>query len=114
MLLYAALRRALHYGKRTPDNQRLIAVGEDRLRRLRRFYWLDLRRLRGIHRFATEEFGNTGVNALNIHPESVPEWITDSLPDNAGYLVGNLGPGRMDFRFLTLLEDPALLSLLPD
>ena len=25
--------------------------------------------------------------------------MVDWLPENAGYLVGNLGPGRMDFRF---------------
>lgn len=104
-LLYGALRRALHYIKKTPDNQRLIAIGEDRLRRLRdylrRFYWLDLQRLGEIHRFPTEELGATGVNEFNIHPESVPEWVTEWLPDDAGYLVGNLGPGRMDFRFFS-------------
>lgn len=104
-LLYGALRRALHYVEKTQDNERLIAVGEDRLRRLRdylrRFYWLDLQRLSEIHRFPTEEFGGTGVNALNIHPESVPEWVIEWLPDEAGYLVGNLGPGRMDFRFFS-------------
>lgn len=104
-LLYGALRRALHYVAKIPENQRLIAVGEDRLRRLRdylrRFYWLDLQRLGEIHRFPTEEIGKTGANAFNIHPESVPDWVTEWLPDEAGYLVGNLGPGRMDFRFFS-------------
>ncbi len=104
-LFYGALRRALHYVARTADNRRLIALGEERLPRLRdylrRFYWLDLQRLSEIHRFPTEELGGTGVNLLNIQPESVPEWVTEWLPDETGYLVGNLGPGRMDFRFFS-------------
>lgn len=102
-LFYAALRRALHYVAPTSENRQLIALGEQRLLRLRSylrlFYWLDLQRLSEIHRFPTEEFGNGGVNMLNIYPESVPEWLIEWLPDEAGYLVGNLGPGRMDFRF---------------
>jgi glycogen debranching enzyme len=104
-LFYGALHRALHYVEKTPDNRRLIALGEERRRRLRdylrRFYWLDLQRLSQIHRFPTEELGGTGVNLFNIQPESVPEWVTEWLPDEAGYLVGNLGPGRMDFRFFS-------------
>ena len=54
-----------------------------------------------IHRFDTEEFGDGTVNMLNIYPESIPDWLADWLPDNAGYLVGNLGPGRMDFRYFS-------------
>jgi glycogen debranching enzyme len=104
-LFYGALLRALHYVEKTVDNRRLIARGEERLRRLRnyvrQFYWLDLRRLSEIHRFPTEELGGTGRNLLNIQPGSVPEWVTEWLPDEAGYLVGNLGPGRMDFRFFS-------------
>ncbi|WP_338115539.1 glycoside hydrolase 100 family protein [Thiococcus pfennigii] len=104
-LFYGALRRALHYVERTPENRRLIALGEQRLANLRdylrRFYWLDLQRLSAIHRFPTEEYGGTGSNLLNIHPESIPEWVTEWLPEEAGYLVGNLGPGRMDFRFFS-------------
>jgi hypothetical protein len=61
-----------------------------------------LRRLSEIHRFPTEELGGTGRNLLNIQPGSVPEWVTEWLPDEAGYLVGNLGPGRMDFHFFAL------------
>ena len=63
------------------------------------FYWLDLHRLNEIHRFGTEEFGTGSVNMLNVYPESIPDWVADWLPDDGGYLVGNLGPGRMDFRF---------------
>jgi hypothetical protein len=69
---------------------------------VRERYWLDRPRLTEIHRFRTEEFGSTSINALNIHPDSMPEWVTDWLPAGGGYLVGNLGPGRMDFRFFAL------------
>ncbi|HSH29269.1 MAG TPA: glycoside hydrolase 100 family protein, partial [Thiohalobacter sp.] len=105
VLFYYALQRALHYIEKTPDNQRLITLGEARLQRLRgyirRFYWLDLQRLSEINRFPTEEFGGTGENPLNVNPESIPQWVTGWLEQGAGYLVGNIGPARMDFRFFT-------------
>lgn len=69
---------------------------------LQMFYWLDLERLNEIHRYATEEFGAGSVNMLNIQPESIPDWVVDWLPERGGYLVGNLGPGRMDFRFFAV------------
>jgi glycogen debranching enzyme len=105
-LFYGALRLALQYVADSAENRRLIALGTERFGRLceylREFYWLDLPRLCEIHRFPTEEFGGAGVNWLNIQPESVPGWVNEWLPDEAGYLVGNLGPGRMDFRFFSL------------
>jgi hypothetical protein len=61
-----------------------------------------MERLNEIHRYRTEEFGTGSVNMLNIYPESIPEWVVDWLPARGGYLVGNLGPGRMDFRFFAL------------
>lgn len=66
---------------------------------VRHFYWLDLARLNEIHRFETEAFGQDAANPLNIYPESIPDWVADWLPDQGGYLIGNMGPGRMDFRF---------------
>jgi len=82
---------------------RLRHMAENRQKILRTyiriFYWLDLERLNEIHRYKTEEFGTGSVNMLNIYPESIPEWLSNWLPDKGGYLVGNLGPGRMDFRF---------------
>ena len=90
----------------TPEHAPLLERADQRLRVLRNYvriyYWLDLERLNEIHRFKTEEFGHESVNVLNIHPESIPDWLTTWLPDNGGYLVGNLGPGRMDFRFFAL------------
>lgn len=69
---------------------------------IREYYWLDLKRLNEIHRFRTEEFGHDIANPLNIYPESIPQWVKDWLPDGGGYLAGNLGPGRLDFRFFGL------------
>lgn len=69
---------------------------------VRKHYWLDLERLNEIHRFKTEEFGEGITNELNIYPESIPDWVVQWLPDKGGYLAGNIGPGRMDFRFFGL------------
>lgn len=69
---------------------------------VRIFYWLDLKRLNEIHRYSTEEFGPDSINVLNIHPESIPDWVVNWLPHDSGYLVGNVGAGRMDFRFFAL------------
>jgi hypothetical protein len=69
---------------------------------IREYYWLDLKRLGEIYRYKGDEFGKEIANKFNIYAESIPMWLTEWLPENAGYLVGNLGPGRMDFRFFTL------------
>lgn len=68
---------------------------------VRRYYWLDLDVLNEVHRFSTEKFGHDVDNVFNIYPESIPEWVADWLPDDGGYFVGNLGPGRIDFRFFS-------------
>jgi hypothetical protein len=71
------------------------------LHHLRRYYWVDTERLDRINRFAVEEFGEGVENHFNIQPDSIPSWLPPWLSDEGGYLVGNLGPGRMDFRFFT-------------
>jgi len=68
---------------------------------VRGYYWLDLDVLNEVHRFSTEKFGHDVDNVFNIYPESIPEWVPDWLPDDGGYFVGNLGPGRIDFRFFS-------------
>ena len=65
------------------------------------YYWLDMERLNALHRYATEEYGAEAVNAFNVFPDSIPDWLPEWLPDGGGYLAGNLGPARMDFRFFT-------------
>ncbi|MDX1696717.1 MAG: glycoside hydrolase 100 family protein [Thiohalobacterales bacterium] len=68
---------------------------------VRRHYWVDRERLNEIHRFQAEEFGVDATNVLNVYPESIPDWMDGWLDMHAGYLVGNQGPGRVDFRFFT-------------
>ncbi|MFO8155837.1 MAG: glycoside hydrolase 100 family protein [Pseudomonadota bacterium] len=89
-----------------PEDEALLDAATTREQALRNyvrlFYWLDLQRLNEIHRYSTEEFGVDSINMLNIYPESIPDWVVDWIPEEAGYLVGNVGPSRMDFRFFSL------------
>ncbi len=68
---------------------------------LENYYWLDLKRLNDIYRYKTEEFGVDIRNKYNIYSGSIPGWAMEFLDEQGGYYVGNLGPGRMDFRFLS-------------
>ena len=102
-LFYACLNTGLAMLSPSEENTALIAQCRKRRQLLvdyvRYYYWLDVERLNEIHRYETELFGVENANALNIYPDSIPEWTPDWLPEDAGYMVGNLGPGRMDFRF---------------
>lgn len=69
---------------------------------IRENYWIDLQRLNEIYRFKNDNLGKEVVNKFNIHPESIPDWLTEWLPEKGGYLAGNLGSGHMDFRFFAL------------
>jgi len=105
-LFYGALRAVQEL--LAPDRQGEIygLVVNQRLRTLnfhiRTYYWLDIKRLNEIYRYQGEEFGDTAVNKFNIYPDSIPYWLTEWMPEQGGYLAGNLGPARMDFRFFTL------------
>lgn len=105
-LFYGMLVSAVDLLRDTPEVHDLIRLAQKRVNMLRNylqiFYWLDQQRLNEIHRYRTEEFGSSSVNMLNIYPESIPDWVVEWLPARGGYLVGNLGPGRMDFRFFGL------------
>ena len=106
--LFYGVLRSVHelIEPRGPEDEALLESATTREQALRNyvrlFYWLDLQRLNEIHRYSTEEFGSDSVNMLNIYPESIPDWVVDWLPEEAGYLVGNTGPSRMDFRFFAL------------
>jgi hypothetical protein len=69
---------------------------------VREYYWIDLQRLNEIYRYKSDEFGQEVANKFNIYAESIPNWLTEWLPETGGYLAGNLGPGLMDFRFFSL------------
>ncbi|CDN11557.1 MAG: alkaline invertase [Richelia sp.] len=79
---------------------------------LRYYYWLDFNLLNEIYRYNVEEYGPTAVNKFNIYPGSIPEWLKEWLPEKGGYFVGNLGPGRMDFRFFAQGNLMAIISKL--
>ena len=106
--------QALFYGMLLSARQLLSCSGPEssllenldiRIRSLRsyvrRHYWVDRQRLNEIHRFRAEEFGIDATNVLNVYPESIPGWMDGWLDMHSGYLVGNQGPGRVDFRFFT-------------
>ncbi|NEP55972.1 MAG: alkaline invertase [Symploca sp. SIO2G7] len=104
-LFYAALRASrelLAPGRQGEVYNQFITQRLNTLNfHIREYYWLDLKRLNDIYRYRGEEFGTTAVNKFNIYPESIPYWLTEWMPDRGGYLAGNLGPARMDFRFFT-------------
>lgn len=103
VLFYGALSAVDDLLLDTPENQPIRELAAKRRQSLRAYirdyYWLDMPRLNQIHRFNNEEAGHDSANIFNIYPESIPEWLEEWLPDDAGYLVGNLGASRMDFRF---------------
>ncbi|MEH2141826.1 glycoside hydrolase 100 family protein [Nostoc sp.] len=116
VLFYASLRAASELLLPDGDGDSYL----DKLNRrlgvlkyhIRNYYWLDLKRLGEIYRYKGNEFGKEIVNKFNIHSESIPSWLTEWLPETGGYLAGNLGPGRMDFRFFALGNLMAILTSL--
>lgn len=102
-----------------PENKADIHVEiQQRLGRLkkhiREHYWIDLARVNEIHRYENEEFGEEVINKFNIYPESLAHWVADWMPKEGGYLAGNLGPGRMDFRFFALGNLMSIICSLTD
>ncbi|HEY9648318.1 MAG TPA: glycoside hydrolase 100 family protein [Chroococcidiopsis sp.] len=115
-LFYAALRSVRELLLPGYKRDIYIQVVNHRLSTLnhhiRQYYWLDLKRLNEIYRFRGEEFGEAAINKFNIYPESIPPWVTEWMPEHGGYLAGNLGPARMDFRFFTLGNMMAIIGSL--
>ena len=105
-LFYALLKSMRFLLAPCEENKEMLKLVKQRGVILRDFvrehYWMDLDRLNQIHRFKTEEFGKNISNVLNIYPESIPDWVIDLLPNQGGYLAGNIGPSRLDFRFFAL------------
>ncbi|CAA0841280.1 Alkaline/neutral invertase E- chloroplastic [Striga hermonthica] len=82
----------------TALNNRLVALSIH----IREYYWIDMRKLNEIYRYKTEEYSYDAVNKFNIYPDQIPPWLVSWMPDNGGYLIGNLQPAHMDFRFFSL------------
>lgn len=106
VLFYAALRTAKDLLLPENGGDRYLDAVKQRLGALnyhvREYYWIDLQRLNEIYRYKSDEFGQEVANKFNIYAESIPNWLTEWLPETGGYLAGNLGPGLMDFRFFSL------------
>lgn len=104
-LYYGMLQTAKELLTLTNGSESLIANLQVLIRSLRAYvcthYWIDRNRLNQIHRFKAEEFGLEATNVLNVYPESIPDWMDGWLDNRSGYLAGNQGPGRVDFRFFT-------------
>lgn len=79
-------------------NNRLVALAFH----IREYYWIDLKKLNEIYRYKTEEYSYDAVNKFNIYPDQISPWLVEWMPDKGGYLIGNLQPAHMDFRFFSL------------
>jgi glycogen debranching enzyme len=102
-LFFAALRAADCLLTDVPENGTYREAVHNRIEHLayhiRNYYWLDLEQLNRLYRYGVEEYGAVAVNKFNVYPETVPMWLTEWLPEEGGYFVGNLGPGRLDYRY---------------
>ncbi|KAJ8756251.1 hypothetical protein K2173_025063 [Erythroxylum novogranatense] len=79
-------------------NNRLVALSFH----IREYYWIDLKKLNEIYRYKTEEYSYDAVNKFNIYPDQIPPWLVEWMSSQGGYLIGNLQPAHMDFRFFSL------------
>jgi len=105
-LYYGMLLAARELLVDTESNKKILddltAIGKALVEHLQHYYWIDRKRFNQMHRFEAEQFGRDVVNVLNVYPESIPDWMDGWLDSRCGYLVGNVGPGRIDFRYFAL------------
>jgi glycogen debranching enzyme len=116
-LFYGALRASLELLQPNPRNEAMIQAVHNRLpplqKQLREHYWLDTERLNVIYRFRVEEYGEEALNQFNIYSDSIPFYrLAKWLPEDGGYLAGNLGPSQLDCRFFALGNLMAIVSSL--
>ncbi|XP_050235826.1 probable alkaline/neutral invertase F [Mercurialis annua] len=115
-LFFFALRCAQQMLKPERDGKELLERIDKRITALsfhiQKYYWLDFTQLNNIYRYKTEEYSHTAVNKFNVIPESIPDWVFDFMPLRGGYLIGNVSPARMDFRWFLIGNCIAILSSL--
>ncbi|KAL3004073.1 hypothetical protein AAZX31_08G141800 [Glycine max] len=58
--------------------------------------------IRALNNRLTEEYSYDAVNKFNIYPDQISPWLVEWMPNKGGYLIGNLQPAHMDFRFFSL------------
>ncbi|KAG5625936.1 hypothetical protein H5410_011154 [Solanum commersonii] len=105
-LFYSALRCSRELLSLDEGSKNLVNAINNRLSALsfhiREYYWVDMKKINEIYRYKTEEYSTEATNKFNIYPEQIPHWLMDWIPEEGGYLIGNLQPAHMDFRFFTL------------
>ncbi|KAJ4843684.1 hypothetical protein Tsubulata_016598 [Turnera subulata] len=105
-LFYSALRCSREMLAVTDGSKNLVRAVNNRLSALsfhiREYYWVDMKKINEIYRYKTEEYSMDATNKFNIYPEQIPLWLMDWIPEEGGYMLGNLQPAHMDFRFFTL------------
>ncbi|KAM7478506.1 hypothetical protein LguiA_026719 [Lonicera macranthoides] len=105
-LFYSALRCSREMLSLDDGSKNLVRAVNNRLSALsfhiREYYWVDMRKINEIYRYKTEEYSTDATNKFNIYPEQIPHWLMDWIPEKGGYMIGNLQPAHMDFRFFTL------------
>ncbi|XP_057792031.1 alkaline/neutral invertase A, mitochondrial [Salvia miltiorrhiza] len=105
-LFYSALRCSREMLALDEGSKNLVRAINNRLSALsfhiREYYWVDLKKINEIYRYKTEEYSTEATNKFNIYPDQIPHWLMHWIPETGGYLIGNLQPAHMDFRFFTL------------
>ncbi|KAL8160035.1 hypothetical protein V2J09_001572 [Rumex salicifolius] len=105
-LFYSALRCSREMLTINDASQNFVRAINNRLSALsfhiREYYWVDMKKINEIYRYKTEEYSTDAINKFNIYPEQIPHWLMDWIPEKGGYMIGNLQPAHMDFRFFTL------------
>lgn len=105
-LFYSALRCSREMLTVNDGSKNLVRAINNRLSALsfhiREYYWVDMKKINEIYRYKTEEYSTDAINKFNIYPEQIPTWLIDWIPEKGGYMIGNLQPAHMDFRFFTL------------
>uniref|UniRef100_A0A0E0GMH2 Alkaline/neutral invertase n=1 Tax=Oryza nivara TaxID=4536 RepID=A0A0E0GMH2_ORYNI len=105
-LFYSALRCSREMLVMNDGSKNLLRAINNRLSALsfhiREYYWVDMKKINEIYRYKTEEYSHDATNKFNIYPEQIPSWLVDWIPEKGGYLIGNLQPAHMDFRFFSL------------
>ncbi|KAG8372840.1 hypothetical protein BUALT_Bualt12G0108800 [Buddleja alternifolia] len=115
-LFYSALRCSREMLTVNDSTKNLVVAINNRLSALsfhiREYYWADMKKINEIYRYKTEEYSTEAINKFNIYPDQIPGWLVDWIPETGGYLIGNLQPAHMDFRFFTLGNLWAIVSSL--
>lgn len=105
-LFYSALRCSREMLSVNDASKNFVRAINNRLSALsfhiREYYWVDMKKINEIYRYKTEEYSTDAINKFNIYPEQIPHWLMDWIPEEGGYMIGNLQPAHMDFRFFTL------------